>query len=100
MGYYRLDSRDDLYIAIARNDIDIDRSFTELTKKSSPSFLRKILRVSLPFTSSSKEKQPRPDPNPPENRKSTPRRPTRSYPTTARRTTVCPTAATPSPVTT
>ncbi len=56
MGYYRLDSRDDLYIAIARNDIDIDRSFTELTKKSSPSFLRKILRVSLPFTSSSKEK--------------------------------------------
>ncbi|MDE7388270.1 MAG: RelA/SpoT family protein [Muribaculaceae bacterium] len=50
MGYYRLNSRDEIYIAIARGEIDIDESLSRIAKQSSPTFLQKIMRMaSLPF---------------------------------------------------
>ena len=47
MGYYRIGSREDLYIAIAKGEIDIDASMAELAKNTatSPSFMKKLLSL-------------------------------------------------------
>jgi GTP pyrophosphokinase len=48
MGYYHVATRDDLFIAIARNEIDINHSIAELSKKQSPSLIKKIIRSVTP----------------------------------------------------
>jgi GTP pyrophosphokinase len=47
MGYYRLGSREDLYVAIANGEIDINASMAELAKNTatSPSFMAKLLSL-------------------------------------------------------
>ncbi|MDE5900589.1 MAG: RelA/SpoT family protein [Muribaculaceae bacterium] len=48
MGYYKLNSRDEIYLAISRGQVDIDEALAHIARRNSTSLLKKILRLGLP----------------------------------------------------